>query len=275
MKRALESLLGRTLEVLMSRLGLAVGRLADPTIVDGLIARLRPVSAPTGLVRLGPVGDGGYLVPDDLDGIAACFSPGVGAISAFEMECAKRGMSVFLADGTVDGPAESHASFRFVCRNLGAANGDETMTLDAWVDESTAAEGLDRNGDLMLQMDIEGAEWEVLLGARSDVLRRFRVIVVEFHHLELMLGRSTHAIASAAFERLLEHHVCVHVHPNNAGRMIRLRRRRIPQIAEFTFLRRDRFGDTRPLPAPRLPHPLDVDNVAGRPTLVMPSEWHS
>lgn len=36
------------------------------------------------LIRLGPNGDGGYLVPDDLTGIEACFSPGVCATSEFE-----------------------------------------------------------------------------------------------------------------------------------------------------------------------------------------------
>ena len=57
------------------------------------------------LVRIGPTDDGGYLLPDVLDGIEACFSPGVGTCSDFELACAERGMQVFLADATVDGPA--------------------------------------------------------------------------------------------------------------------------------------------------------------------------
>lgn len=68
-------------------------RVTDESGVRSLVARLHPVAASADLIRLGPGGDGGYLVPDDLDGIVACYSPGVSAISGFERDCADRGMS--------------------------------------------------------------------------------------------------------------------------------------------------------------------------------------
>ncbi len=58
--------------------------------VRELINKLRPISCDKTLIRLGPKGDGGYLVPDDLEGIVACFSPGVGSISKFEKDCTER-----------------------------------------------------------------------------------------------------------------------------------------------------------------------------------------
>ncbi|MCU0317661.1 MAG: hypothetical protein MUC92_13840 [Fimbriimonadaceae bacterium] len=48
-----------------------------------LIAKLRPIRGQHELIRLGPDEDGGYLVPDDLEGIVACFSPGVNTVSRF------------------------------------------------------------------------------------------------------------------------------------------------------------------------------------------------
>ncbi|OYV05445.1 MAG: hypothetical protein CFE26_11565, partial [Verrucomicrobiales bacterium VVV1] len=62
-------------------------RLTDTQKVTDLIQALRPLKVPAGLVRLGPPRDGGYLVPDDLTGIAACFSPGVEQQSGFEFDC--------------------------------------------------------------------------------------------------------------------------------------------------------------------------------------------
>jgi hypothetical protein len=47
---------------------------------------LRPRSSPFQLLRLGGSGDGAYLVPNDLAGIAACFSPGVNNFKNFEDE---------------------------------------------------------------------------------------------------------------------------------------------------------------------------------------------
>lgn len=70
----------------------------NPDVLMGLIRSLAPVIPPQGLIRLGPASDGGYLVPDDLAGIRACFSPGVSKVSDFEFDCANRGMQVFLAD---------------------------------------------------------------------------------------------------------------------------------------------------------------------------------
>ncbi len=40
---------------------------------------------------MGGENDGGYLVPDDLEGIEYCFSPGVSNIATFELDCLNRG----------------------------------------------------------------------------------------------------------------------------------------------------------------------------------------
>ena len=53
---------------------------------------LRPVDAGHRLVRIGAEGDGGYLLPDDLDRISACFSPGVDRTATFENALALRGI---------------------------------------------------------------------------------------------------------------------------------------------------------------------------------------
>ena len=92
-------------------LNLALGRrkiAVRPTPVArlrALIEKLSPVTCGKELIRLGDDGDGGYLLPDDLGGIAACFSPGVGYSSKFEIDVAARGIRVHMADASVDGPA--------------------------------------------------------------------------------------------------------------------------------------------------------------------------
>lgn len=69
-----------------------------------VIKLLRPISTEIELIRIGGEGDGGYLVPNDIDGIKYCFSPGVGLTSSFEEDITKRGVkslagtSVFLVD---------------------------------------------------------------------------------------------------------------------------------------------------------------------------------
>ena len=69
--------------------------------VLNLIRALRPVDCGIPLIRIGGNADGGYLVPDDLDGIEYCFSPGVNTVADFENDLADRKIRSFLADLSV------------------------------------------------------------------------------------------------------------------------------------------------------------------------------
>jgi len=239
----------------------------DKRRIESLLARLYPLALPAPLLRLGPVGDGGYLVPDDLAGIEACFSPGVGLLSGFEKDCADRGMRVFLADASVAHPGELHERFHFTRKFLGVTSNEQFMTLDDWV----AGAGVQADSDLMLQIDIEGFEYEVLLGASDRLMRRFRMIVAEFHLLDQFWNEAFFGLASRAFEKILQTHACVHIHPNNSSPLLKKGGMAIPPLAEFTFLRRDRLRE--PLHhATRFPHPLDSDNT-DRPHFVLPDCW--
>lgn len=117
--------------------------------VAELICRLHPLITEHGLVRLGPESDGGYLVPDDLDGIEACFSPGVSTSSGFELDCADRGMRVFLADYSVDAPIIRHDNFHFTKKFVGATTSERFMTMADWIKQA----GIATDSDLLLQMD--------------------------------------------------------------------------------------------------------------------------
>lgn len=52
--------------------------------VEGFIKSLHPIKTEHELVRWGAKHDGGYLIPNDFEGIRALFSPSVGGESTFE-----------------------------------------------------------------------------------------------------------------------------------------------------------------------------------------------
>jgi hypothetical protein len=241
--------------------------LTDKRELESLLQKLAPLSTAKELIRLGPKGDGGYLAPNDLEGIEACFSPGVSSISGFEKDCAERGMEVFLADKSVERPAESHERFHFTRKFVGVATSDHFMTLDDWVAMSLPGS----LADLLLQMDIEGYEYETFLGASDGLMRRFRIIIAEFHSMDQFWNRPFFQLASRAFEKILQTHSCVHIHPNNCRGSLKKWGLEIPQMAEFTFLRNDRI--VNPTPAAVFPNPLDGDNTDD-PPLPLPACWY-
>ena len=251
---------------MLGRVGVGLVQTTDPAAVRTLIGSLSPVATDRSLIRIGPEGDGGYLVPNDLESISACFSPGVSLVSGFERQCADAGMAVFLADASVDAPAESHPRFVFSKKFVGVTTDARFMTMDDWVLQALP----ESTSDLLLQIDIEGFEYEVFLSMSDSLLRRFRVIVAEFHELEQLWNRPWFSIGSRAFEKILQTHACVHIHPNNCCGSFTMGGIDIPRVMEFTFLRRDRILSSTP--AMDFPHPLDRDNT-GNPPLPLPPCW--
>lgn len=247
--------------------GIDVVRRTPATEVDELIRSLHPVDSGVELIRLGPDGDGGYLLPDDLGDIEYCFSPGVSTESGFEVDLAERGLQVFLADFSVDEPAELHPNFVFDKKYVGCLSNETFMSLDDWKDNKIPG----YEDDLLLQMDIEGGEFETLLSTSSKLLAQFRIIIIEFHFLQELLNKPFFLLSSRVFEKLLQTHSVVHIHPNNCCGSIKSKGLEIPRLAEFTFYRNDRFEQKSYRQA--FPHPLDRDNTP-KSALVLPDCWH-
>ena len=247
-------------------IGISVAVRSDLSAVRELIARLHPRVTEHPLVRMGSRRDGGYLIPDDVEGVAACFSPGVDDRATFETSLIERGIPCFLADGSVAKAPITGELVHFTKKFIGVINNDETMTLDEWV--ATSRPG---NDDLILQMDIEGSEWPVLLNISRETLRRFRIITIELHDLERLLDRHAFMIIKSTFERLLEDFYVVHNHPNNYGGTVRFGSLVVPRVLEMTFIRKDRVKSVEF--ARVFPHPLDEKNDVDGPEVILPVQW--
>ena len=133
------------------------------------------------LIRLGNPHDGGYLIPDILDQIDYCISPGVGKdkkMQSFEDDLLKKNIISYLADGTVD----YNGVHNFTKKNIKDFNDDKNITLETFVNNSVK-----NSNKLILQMDIEGDEISVIYNSSIDLLKRFKCMVIEFHQLDFLL----------------------------------------------------------------------------------------
>jgi methyltransferase FkbM-like protein len=218
------------------------------------VTTLVPVDVGLDLIRVGGANDGGYVIPDDLQGVGSCFSAGVGTVASFEADLLARGIRPFLVDGSVDGPPSAVGGADFLRMNLGTASTESTITLDDWVRTRCPAP----DEELLLQMDIEGAEYECLLSTSETTLRRFRILVVEFHGLTGLVRRPFFDLVQAATRALLTSFDVVHLHPNNCSRVRRVGGVSVPDVLEITLLRKDRGGERTPVR--RRSHPLDAKN---------------
>ncbi len=237
--------------------------------VANLIESLYPFQIQNDLIRLGPKGDGGYLIPDDLEGIEACFSPGVDKVSEFELDCLKHGMKIFLADKSVEKPNFDlpQDKYDFLKLFVGCTNNNSFITMDDWVNSKCHS----KESDLLLQMDIEGGEYNTFINMSDSLMNRFRIMVIEFHLLNDLWNPHFFNLAQTVFNKILQTHICVHIHPNNCcGNDFRFGQE-IPRVAEFTFIRKDRVK-TKSY-AYSFPHKLDYNNTKNEP-IALPKSWY-
>ncbi|SFN38292.1 Methyltransferase FkbM domain-containing protein [Roseovarius lutimaris] len=239
--------------------------------VEALTAEFRAAYVAARLIRIGGAGDGGHLIPDDLDGVRHCFSPGVSDIADFEEHLAREyGIKSFLADASVDTPPVTNPLFEFDKEFPGAHNDTTVMTLGRWITDKLG----DATGDdLILQMDIEGAEFEVLIESSVEVLGKFRSMVIEFHGMERIFERHSPPLIKAVFRKIHSRFAIVHLHANNCTALAECRGLKIAPVFEVTYQRRDRLAQVATGGGLSLPHPQDHANVPENPDIGMPDIW--
>jgi hypothetical protein len=237
-------------------------------LLEQIVLKFKAIDGGISLIRLGGNYDGGYLVPDDLEGIKYCFSPGVSKIANFEFDCLQRGIISFLADHSVDKPPLNLPGCHFLKKFVGAYNNDITVTLEKWISESLPP---DNEGDLMLQMDIEGAEYETLLATPDSILEKFRIIIVEFHYFHYLDNKPHYNLVNATIEKIRQQFEPVHLHANNYEKVANVHGVLMPNAIEVTFLRKDRIKENKRLRA--LPHVLDLPNNPEWADVELPPIW--
>lgn len=251
--------LTRAIQSLAIRFGISVSRSASPREFQAQLRRLEPSRMKGRFVRVGGAGDGAYVLPDILTQLGGVISPGVGDNSSFEKEFADREIPSLLIDGSVDGPPEPHKNFTFVRKWLGAQTGGEHIDLT----EAVLQSGFE--GDLLLQMDIEGGEYAAILASTEATLLRFRLMLIEVHRLAEMYHPVGLSVLQGFLDTLTLNHTVVHTHANSVAGKLRVGGHKIPDTLEVTLVRNDFFFPGEPLNEPK-----DLDEANGEKVLTRP-----
>src|SRR3954449_5686973 len=91
-----------------------------------LLRMLKPHAATSPKIRIGALGDGGYVVNNDLSGLDGVVSLGIGDDVSFDMAFAEQGIHAFQYDPTIIAPPVHHS--RFLFRKLAWARHDSDTT---------------------------------------------------------------------------------------------------------------------------------------------------
>jgi len=182
---------------------------------------------------VGDGNDGTYVTPSSTFGATKLISPGVGPTSSFELYWADRGVSCFLFDASVARPKVNHANFNFYKKFVGL--GKDEITLDLIVESHFSD-----SDSYIMQMDIEGGEWEALSpkGISDSNLLRANWIVLELHELQRIV-LTDYAWMSETLSRLIEFFQPIFLNCNNSALPIKVGEIYLPPVIEVTLIRKD------------------------------------
>lgn len=240
------------------------GKMSGQNQLMTVLAKLQPQTSDFPKIRVGSMGDGGYVLPDDLDGLSAVLSLGVGGEVSFDAWFADRGVPIYQYDPTVDGPPTPHPRFEFSKLAWAPTDGDGGMSLDGMM----RRHGLDNSNDVLLKFDTEGAEWSCLPAISPERLKQCRLIVCELHGLNNLQVPDFLRQFSDIVNMLTRYHTVVHLHANNCCGMSLVEGVPVPAVIELTLLRNDRSDSFVPSTEP-IPGPLDYPSMTDRPDLVL------
>ncbi|MEI6806504.1 MAG: hypothetical protein WCK49_08385 [Myxococcaceae bacterium] len=226
--------------------------------VDPLINKyLKPVVLDgCDMKRFGDSNDGGYLLcAEFLNGISAAYSYGIEGRDNLGCEVAN----------TLNITVHQYDPFdirRPACNNGKTVFHEEGIAHKAFVDddhrkfdtlENHIRANQDTGKQILVKMDVEGAEWESLLNASEATLENIQQLTLELHWL---YKEENFAVIENTLKKLSQHFYVVHIHTNNhrCGRGGRF----LSDTFEVTYVNKNLPGLIVKDEVAPLPHPLDA-----------------
>ncbi|MBQ6297375.1 MAG: FkbM family methyltransferase [Selenomonadaceae bacterium] len=192
-------------------------------------------------VRLGKPNDGGYIMVDNFnvsEGIAYSF--GICDDVSWDLDMVRRDYDVFMYDPTIDALPFNHEKFHFFQEGvLGIEIKEQHMnTLENFIKRN----GHESKSNMILKMDVEGAEWSFLSTVTSETLNQFDQIIFEFHDMTSPKDQSVMNATLACLTKINRTHSLVHLHANSCGSALVLEDKILfPNALELTYVKTSNY----------------------------------
>lgn len=202
------------------------------------------------LARIGGQNDGGYVMLDDFKQGDIAYSFGIGDNIVWDKDMADRGAKVYCYDPTVKELPEEYEGLEFY--RIGIASDDAVKNRMLSLETILKNNGHEDCKNMILKMDVEGAEWDFLESTSSETLSKFSQMTFEMHDVTNLLRQEN---VIGILQKIRKTHEPVWVHANNVGGVECADGVEIPPLLEITFASKQRYG----LRDTRYSCPIDLD----------------
>ena len=229
-----------------------------------IASRLAPTATPLhGQRRIGGAADGGYVMADALTG-ACALSIGIGWDDSWDEAALQAGVThVWQFDHTVERAPRPLPGTTFT--RLGVSARDERPGAPL-IDLDTMWTIAGRPAELVVKMDVEGAEWRSLAAASDEFYSATTQWVMEWHDWSELDDPDWIHLVEGVIDRLSLTHALTVVTANNAAGFVPVGTLSFPTAIEVTWVRHDLV---EPLAAPltTLHNPLAALNDPRLPAI--------
>jgi len=220
-------------------------------------------------IRIGNIGDGGYVISDIATQYDVLMSGGVSDDISFEQDFLNRypNTRCFAFDGTVTSLPVNDSRITFINKNLGIFETDTTTNLESYFQQYD---------NIFLKLDIEGHEFR-LFPSIFKYFHKIKQIVIEIHspndiHKHPNYFKGLQDIVDDTMFSLLANinttHSLVHIHGNNGCDQHTIQGVMLPNVFECTYIRND-FITEKILNDIPFPTNLDYPNIRDKPQYVL------
>ena len=209
----------------------------NPKLLYNFISSIAPKSVKEKhLIRIGSLNDGGYVMLDHMIENSIVYNFGIGNDVSWDMDLIKYGCTIFQYDHTISDPPTTHPNIHF--SKIGIANKTSYDGTFKSISDLLKINGHLERSDLIMNMDIEGCEWDILYNLENGILNKFNQFLIEFHNLfDIVLMDRMEEMLSV-FKKLNESHQAIHVHANNSSRLSIVSGIMLPETIEITFVQK-------------------------------------
>ncbi len=216
------------------------------------------------LVRVGLQNrDGGYVMLNDFASGEIAYSFGICNDVSWDTVMAELGYNIFMYDHTIERLPYDREEFHFFKEGISGIDEEAAplKSLKYYINKN----GHIKTKNMILKMDVEGAEWDFLETVDARLLKQFDQIVFEFH--EIVQTKREDKIIKL-LNKLNKTHQLIHLHGNNSGYIVKIGDTCFPNVLEATYVNKDKY-ETTDCEELTLPINLDAPNDIGRPDIIL------
>lgn len=199
------------------------------------------------LKLFGYLRDGSYVLTDDLKDITIAYSFGIDGDIAFDMKIADEGIDVYMYDPYIfklsfpNFNTGSNNDFKndinYIKNKLhffkiGLTGSKHHLSNMKTLEEILRLNGHMNKKNMILKIDIEGAELEALKEVPEEILKKFKYITLELH-----IPEKPEDYLIDIFKKLSKYHQIIYIRCNNInGKIIKFGYNKIWKYIEATYI---------------------------------------